>query len=84
MNGGIGVPSTIGGRQIALLDYCRRRINSTKRRTIHKNRWISSSIEEPPFSLSIDMRVGHPHSYKGVYLYGDFTPHYDMALSINK
>ena len=65
MNGEMGVPSTIGGRHLAISNYRRRWISSIRRRTIHKNRWISSSIEVPPFRRSIDMRVGHPHSYKG-------------------
>jgi hypothetical protein len=35
---------------------------------IHKIKYISSSIEVPPFCLSVGMRVRHPHSYK------DFLP----------
>ena len=65
MNGEVEVPSLIRGRPLAISNYRRRRISSIKRRTIHKNRWIYSSIEVPPFCRSIDIRIGHPHSYNG-------------------
>ena len=83
MNGEIGASSSIRGRQKAISNYRRRWIIFNTRMIIHKIRYSSSSIEVPPFFLSIGMRVRHPHSYKGFLSIKAYRKNNHKSESVN-